>query len=76
MSRSEQRPVFPSMSAGATSQKPVQLSGWYELTDGRVAYYYWIGNALKCGDICANWAEVERLRGIQDELTPEQTEHG
>lgn len=39
---------------------PVTISGWYELTDGRVQWMSWSGGQLRAGVIVANWAAAAK----------------
>jgi hypothetical protein len=35
--------------------EPVTVSGWYELTDGRVQYFWWKNGQLQDGKIVDSW---------------------
>lgn len=41
-----------------TTKEPVTLSGWYELTDGRVQRYAWHQGRLVGHEIVDSWADV------------------
>ncbi len=44
-----------------STKTPVTTSGWYELTDGKIQYFYWIQGELYDGKIVATWDEVDAI---------------
>ena len=51
-----------------SSKEPVTLSGWYELNDGRVQYFYWHHGQLMAGEVVESWADTRK----RDPDTPYQ----
>ena len=45
-------------SKNLSTVEPVQLDGWYELQDGRVARFVWCSCKLSRRQIVASWADV------------------
>lgn len=55
--------------------EPITLSGWYELTDGRVQRFDWRSGVLEAGAIVASWEDVREptlhLEGLDAEPYPQ-----
>lgn len=50
------------------AKEPVTVSGWYERTDGTVAWYGWFKGVVCMGGIVPSWAYVpDKYSPVPDE---------